>query len=102
VGSDNEGRNYFVFAEGVGGGFASGGTHASEYSFPENILYPLPDASKNSEIAAPIISLVTVLSVFKDIAKAKSLHPKWVGEEWIEKGIQCFCSEYPAKDEKHG
>jgi len=35
-------------------------------------------------------------------AKAKSLHPKWVGEEWIEKGIQCFCSEYPTQNEKHG
>ena len=27
---------------------------------------------------------------------------EWVGEEWIEKGIQCFCSEYLAKNEKHG
>ena len=35
-------------------------------------------------------------------AKAKSLHPKWVGEEWIEKGIQCFCSEYPEKNKKNG
>jgi len=72
VGCDDAGRNYFVFAEGVGGGFASGGTHASEYSFPENILYPLPDASKNSEIAASIISLATAHSAFKDIAQANA------------------------------
>lgn len=26
--------------------------------------------------------------------KARSLHPRWVGEEWIEKGVQCFCAEH--------
>lgn len=72
VGCDDEGRNYFIFAEGVGGGFASGGTHASEYTFPESVLYPLPDDSKNSEIAASIISLATAHSALKDIARAKS------------------------------
>jgi glyoxylase-like metal-dependent hydrolase (beta-lactamase superfamily II) len=25
---------------------------------------------------------------------ARGLHPKWVGEEWIEKGVQCFCFEH--------
>lgn len=72
VGCDDAGRNFFVFAEGVGGGFATGGTHAEEYSFPEHVLYLLPDASKNSEIAASIISLATAHSAFKDIAKANA------------------------------
>lgn len=27
---------------------------------------------------------------------ARSEHPRWVGEEWIEKGIQCFCAEHAA------
>lgn len=25
---------------------------------------------------------------------AKKLHPNWVGDEWIEKGIQCFCNSF--------
>jgi len=28
---------------------------------------------------------------------AKKMHPDWVGEEWIEKGIQCFCHDFPPK-----
>lgn len=27
-------------------------------------------------------------------AQARSMHPRWVGEEWIEKGVQCFCAEH--------
>ena len=27
---------------------------------------------------------------------ARAAHPQWVGEEWIEKGVQCFCSEHDA------
>ena len=27
---------------------------------------------------------------------AKAAHPRWVGEEWIEKGVQCFCAEHDA------
>ena len=27
---------------------------------------------------------------------ARAAHPRWVGEEWIEKGVQCFCSEHDA------
>lgn len=26
---------------------------------------------------------------------ARSLHPQWVGEEWIEKGVRCLCAEAP-------
>lgn len=25
---------------------------------------------------------------------ARAAHPRWVGEEWIEKGVQCFCAEH--------
>jgi glyoxylase-like metal-dependent hydrolase (beta-lactamase superfamily II) len=33
--------------------------------------------------------------IMVDVSKlALSAHPNWVGEEWIEKGIQCFCSEF--------
>jgi hypothetical protein len=31
------------------------------------------------------------------IPLAKKRHPDWVGEEWIEKGIQCFCHDFPGK-----
>lgn len=72
VGHDQNGKSFFVFAEGVGGGFSSGGTHAWEYSFPEHVLFPLPDATQDSAIAASIISLATAHSAFKDIAKAKA------------------------------
>ena len=71
VGIDHLGKHYFVFAEGVGGGFSRGGTHSSEFVFPEEVLYPLPDGTKNSEIAASIISLATAHSMLKDIAKAQ-------------------------------
>jgi glyoxylase-like metal-dependent hydrolase (beta-lactamase superfamily II) len=27
-------------------------------------------------------------------AEALALHPSWVGREWIEKGVQCLCSEF--------
>lgn len=60
VGRDEKGTHYFVFAECVWGGFASGGTHALEYAFLENVLYPLPDGSKNSEVAASIIGLLLI------------------------------------------
>jgi hypothetical protein len=23
-------------------------------------------------------------------------HPDWTGQEWIEKGVSCLCSEHPA------
>ena len=29
--------------------------------------------------------------------KAKERHPQWVGEEWIEKGVLCLCSEAPGQ-----
>jgi glyoxylase-like metal-dependent hydrolase (beta-lactamase superfamily II) len=33
--------------------------------------------------------------IILEISKIALLeHPKWVGQEWIEKGISCFCSEY--------
>ncbi len=33
--------------------------------------------------------------IIAEVSKmALSAHPKWVGEEWIEKGVQCFCSEF--------
>jgi hypothetical protein len=22
-------------------------------------------------------------------------HPEWAGQEWIEKGVGCFCAEHP-------
>jgi hypothetical protein len=32
------------------------------------------------------------------VAEVKALmierHPEWVGQEWIEKGIGCFCAEH--------
>jgi len=28
-------------------------------------------------------------------ALARNLHPDWVGEEWIEKGVRCMCAEAP-------
>jgi glyoxylase-like metal-dependent hydrolase (beta-lactamase superfamily II) len=28
-------------------------------------------------------------------AAARQMHPEWVGEEWIEKGARCLCSEAP-------
>lgn len=28
-------------------------------------------------------------------ALARERHPNWVGEEWIEKGVRCLCSEAP-------
>lgn len=28
-------------------------------------------------------------------ALARARHPQWVGEEWIEKGVRCMCSEAP-------
>ena len=27
--------------------------------------------------------------------QAKERHPKWVGQEWIEKGVRCLCAEVP-------
>lgn len=27
---------------------------------------------------------------------ARERHPKWVGQEWIEKGVRCLCAEVPA------
>jgi hypothetical protein len=24
------------------------------------------------------------------------LHPNWVGQEWIEPGVQCLCTEHAA------
>jgi len=30
---------------------------------------------------------------------ARDRHPNWVGEEWIEKGVLCLCSEAPSRKE---
>ena len=34
------------------------------------------------------------------VAEVKALmierHPEWTGQDWIERGVDCFCAEHPS------
>lgn len=44
----------------------------------------LDSATAGSEIAAEVRAVLI------------ERHPEWTGQEWIEKGVSCLCTEHPA------
>jgi hypothetical protein len=35
----------------------------------------------------------TIIEEVKAVMLAK--HPNWTGQDWIEKGVSCLCTEHP-------
>jgi NADPH2:quinone reductase len=71
VGHDTNGLHFLAFAEIVGGGFKRDGVHASRFSLPHRVLFPLPEGCDYQQAAAAILSLATVRSIYSDIAIAQ-------------------------------
>jgi NADPH2:quinone reductase len=72
VAVDSTGSRFFVFAEGVGGGFQSPGMHKEAFSFPQDVVFPIPDGISTETVAISMISFLSVFSIFGEMAKIAS------------------------------
>jgi NADPH:quinone reductase-like Zn-dependent oxidoreductase len=70
VAEDANGSKYFVFAEGVGGGFKTAGVHQQLFKYPEEVLFKLSNNLDPEQVAALMISQLTAYTMIFEIAKA--------------------------------
>lgn len=64
VAVDSSGSRFFVFAEGAGGGFQCSGMHQEAFSFPEDVIFPIPDGISTETVAISMISFLSIFSIY--------------------------------------
>ena len=69
VASDSSGSRFFVFAEGAGGGFQRSGMHQEVFSFPEEVIFSIPDGISSETVAISMISFLSIFSIYTQLAK---------------------------------
>ena len=72
VGKNTRGENFFVFSQGVGGGFQTPGTHRQFFRYPDSVIFPLHPSVDPIAASAVMISHLTAYSIFHDVLHAKN------------------------------
>ena len=67
VAADSNGSRFFVFAEGAGGGFRRSGVHQETFSFPHDVLFPIPGDIPSETIAISMISFLSIFSIYAQL-----------------------------------
>jgi NADPH2:quinone reductase len=67
VASSDNGTNYFIFAEGVGGGFRIDGVHQEKFEFSQEVLFEIPSGIDLIQISALMISQLTAYSMLSTL-----------------------------------
>jgi NADPH:quinone reductase-like Zn-dependent oxidoreductase len=61
---DDAGTNYFVFAEGFGGGITQAGCHQEFLNISENASFPIPEGLSAETVACAMNSFLCAISIF--------------------------------------
>lgn len=72
VAVDSSGSRFFVFAEGAGGGFQRSGVHQETFSFPDDVLFPIPEGISSETIAISMISFLSIFSIYAQLEKSSA------------------------------
>ena len=67
VAVDSAGLRYFVFAEGIGGGIQRPGVHQELFSFPDDVIFPIPSGIVSETVAISMISFLSIFSIFDQL-----------------------------------
>ena len=72
VGKNAQGKNFFIFSQGVGGGFQTPGVHRQFFRYPDSIIFPLHQSVDPVAASTVMISHLTAYSIIHDLLCAKA------------------------------